>query len=224
MRGGASPTRHRSTEKGIRELMEKVLSEGSRGDPGKGRKVVVRDLWQGPRPEVLTGRPWTASLLFPNHSVWELGEEGKPHCLTWPPGRGDVSGGRISGLCYLYNDLVVFDTWDVFCCGCVFGANLSLLLWHVKQMVCNVCPSWLFPTTLHEHLSICPFTHWPIIYPVSIYWVSALPDIGSRARIWRPNMPWSTNDWRTCQLMEGNVYAFAWGLHTSKHILQSNCI
>lgn len=221
MRGGEA--RH-ATEAQRREsgsLWKKCYLRGAGVTQEKGGRWWWEVCGKG---QGLTGRPWTASSLFPNHSVWELGEQGKPHCLTWPPGRGDASGGRISGLCYLFNDLVVFDTWDVFCFGCVFGANLSLLLRHVKQVVCNVCPSWLFPTTLHEHLSICPFTHWPIIYPVSIYLVSALPDIGSRARIWRPNMPWSTNDWRTCQLMEGNVSAFVWGLHTSKHILQSNCI
>lgn len=42
MRGGASPTCHRSTQKGIRKVMEIVLSEGSRGDPGEERKVVLR--------------------------------------------------------------------------------------------------------------------------------------------------------------------------------------
>lgn len=57
MRGGASPTCHRSTQKGIRKVMEIVLSEGSRGDPGEERKVVLRGQRQGPRPEVLPGRP-----------------------------------------------------------------------------------------------------------------------------------------------------------------------
>lgn len=44
-------------QKGIRKVMEKVLSEGSRGDPGEERKVVLRGQQQGPRPEVLPGRP-----------------------------------------------------------------------------------------------------------------------------------------------------------------------
>lgn len=144
-------------QKGIRKVMEKVLSEGSRGDPGEERKVVLRGQQQGPRPEVLPGRPWTACSLFSNHSIWELGEQGKPHCLTWPPCRGDACGGQISGLCYLYNDLVVFGTWEVICFDCVFGANLCLLLWHVKQMVCNVGP--IVDSSPLLFMYICPSVH-----------------------------------------------------------------
>ena len=54
--------------------MEKVLSEGSRGDPGKGRKVVVRGLWQGPR---LDWQTLNSFPTFPKSLSLGVGGTGK---------------------------------------------------------------------------------------------------------------------------------------------------
>ena len=129
--------------------------------------------------------------------------------------------GQVSDLCYLCSGLFVFGTRGMFCFGCVFGVNLSLLAWHVRQMVCNVFPIVDYSPLLY--LFICPSVHslvHPFIqYPFTEYLLCQV--LGQVLGLWRPNKSWSVNDQRMCQLMEDNVSTFVWGFHVSKHFLIS---
>ena len=109
-------------------------------------------------------------------------EWGEPQCVTWPPCRGDAAcGPGFWPLLLVQWSVCVWHTRYVLLWLCLWSESLSAGVTCETDGVQCFSHSWLLPTTLPFHLSICPFTG-PSIHPVSIYWVSTLPGIGSSAR------------------------------------------